>query len=388
MHRTLMQQMDLAHIEEHSPGMVYWHPNGTKIYNLIQSYIREVHEEHGYLEVRTPALINKSLFETSGHWEKFRENLFTVIDDEKIHVLRAMSCPNHVQLYSLVNRSYRDLPLRYFEFGSVYRNEPSGSMHGITRVRNFFQDDSHDMCRESQILQEVKNYMGMVSQVYTHFGFDTFDVKLSTRPEKRFGTDETWDKAENALSSACDELGIKYEIQPGEGAFYGPKLEIVLTDSHGRKWQMGTIQVDYVLTERFNLTYINEEGKPERPILLHHAVLGSIERWIGILLEHHSKFPIWLSPVQVVITPISEKSLHYSETVYKYLKQNRIRCVHDVSNQPISNKIAVHSAAKVPLIAVVGEREADANTISVRKIGEKKSTVYRLAEFVDVINSL
>ena len=384
-----MQQMDIAHIEEHSPGMIFWHPNGTKIYNVIQSYIREVHEEHDYLEVKTPILLNKSLFETSGHWEKFRENLFTVVDEDRTDVLKAMSCPGQIEIYDVALRSYRELPLRLFEFGNVFRNEASGATHGLLRVRNFVQDDSHIIARESQILQETKNYMEMVSQVYKHFGFNSFEVKLSTRPEKRFGDDAIWDKAELALSSACDELGIAYEIQPGEGAFYGPKLEIVLTDLHDRKWQMGTIQADFVLPIRFDLSYINEEGKPERPVILHHAVLGSLERWIGIILEHtEGRLPLWLSPVQVVVTPISEKSSTYAEKVFQYLKKNRIRCSLDVSGQPLANKIAIHSAAKIPLIAVVGEREAEANTISVRRIGEKKSTVYHLAEFVEVINTL
>ena len=267
MHRALMQQMDIAHIEEHSPGMVYWHPNGTKIYNVIQSYIREVYEEHGYMEVRTPALVNKSLFEISGHWEKFREQMFIVNDDDKIHVLKPMTCPNHISIYKLIPRSYRDLPYRLFEFGLIFRNEASGATHGCMRVKSATQDDVHIHCRESQVLQEVKNYMEMVSKVYKHFGFETFEVKLSTRPEKRFGDDAVWDKAETSLSSACDELGIQYEIQSGDGAFYGPKIEIVLTDSHDRKWQMGTIQVDFVLSERFNLSFINEEGKEERTIL-------------------------------------------------------------------------------------------------------------------------
>jgi threonyl-tRNA synthetase len=281
-HRILMQQLDLAHIEDHSPGMVFWHPKGWKIYTLIQDYIREIHEEHGYLEVRTPILMNKSLWETSGHWEKFKENMFTVDDGEKTHALKPMSCPNHIELYDHTNRSYRELPIRYFEFGVVHRNEPSGSMHGLMRVRQFMQDDCHIICRESQILQETINYIKMVQQIYKHFGFNHFTIKLSTRPKNHFGSSELWDKSEKALADACDALELQYEIQPFESAFYGPKLEMTLVDSHGKNWQCGTIQCDYLLPskERFNLKYTNEDGQPEQPVILHHAVLGSFERWI------------------------------------------------------------------------------------------------------------
>jgi threonyl-tRNA synthetase len=387
-HRHLMQQLDLAHIEEHSPGMVFWHPKGWKIYTLIQNYIREIHEQHGYSEVSTPILMNKSLWEVSGHWGKFKENMFTVDDGEKIHAIKPMSCPNHIELYRHTKRSYKELPIRYFEFGIVHRNEPSGSMHGLMRVRKFTQDDCHIICRESQILQETINYIKMVQQIYKHFGFNTFTIKLSTRPQNHFGSSEMWDKTEKALADACDAIGLPYEIQPFEAAFYGPKLEMTLVDSHGKNWQCGTIQLDYLLpsSERFNLKYINDEGIPEQPVILHHAILGSIERWIGILLEQtEGKLPFWLAPIQTVVVQISEKSEEYSNKIFQELKDCGLRVVLDNSNDTMSSKIAIHSANKVPYILVVGEKEAINETVSVRSIGERSSRTMTINEFKNFI---
>jgi threonyl-tRNA synthetase len=388
-HRDLIQQLNLAHIAEHSPGMVFWHPKGWKIYTLIQNYIRDMHEQHGYLEVSTPILMNKSLWETSGHWEKFKENMFTVNDGEKVHAIKPMSCPNHIELYDHTNRSYRELPIRYFEFGIVHRNEASGAMHGLMRVRKFTQDDCHIICRESQILQETKNYVEMLQTVYHHFGFDKFIIKLSTRPDNHFGNSETWDKAEKALADACISLGLQYEIQPKEAAFYGPKLEFTLFDKHNRPWQCGTIQCDYLLpsAERFNLKYTNEEGQPEQPVILHHAVLGSFERWIGILLEQtEGNLPVWLAPIQVAVVQVSEKSSSYASGVFDALKKAKMRVILDDSNDTISSKVAIHSTAKIPYIIVVGEKEAHDGTIAVRKLGERKPIIMSINDFLSEIS--
>jgi len=389
-HRELGQQLDLYHIEEHSAGMIYWHPKGTKIFNAIQNYMRQVHEDHNYNEVRTPILVSKSLWETSGHWQKFKENMFLVkVEDEatiKEMALKAMSCPNHIELFDHTNRSYRELPMRYFEFGMVHRNESSGSMHGLMRVRNFTQDDCHIICRESQILEETKNYIEMLKKVYLHFGFDKFIVKLSTRPDNHFGSSEMWDKSESALANACDSVGLSYEIQPNEAAFYGPKLEFTLFDNHGRPWQCGTIQLDYLLPskERFNMKYTNEEGKDEQPVILHHAVLGSIERFIGILLENtEGQLPLWLAPTQIAVVQVSEKSNEYANMIYKQIQNNKLRVILDDSNDTLSSKIALHSSVKIPYIIVVGERDAIANTIAVRKFGDKKPTVMTLTDFLN-----
>ncbi len=380
-----MQQLNLAHIEEHSPGMIFWHPNGWKIYTLIQDYIREIHEEHGYLEVSTPILLSKTLWETSGHWEKFKEQMFIVEDGDKTHAIKPMSCPGAIQLYQHTNRSYRELPIRYFEFGVVHRNEPSGSMHGLMRVRKFTQDDCHIMVRESQILQETKNYVEMLQKVYHKFGFDNFIIKLSTRPKNHFGSSEMWDKSEKALADACDALGLPYEIQPEDASFYGPKLEFTLFDKHDRPWQCGTIQCDYLLPskERFNLKYTNEDGQPEQPVILHHAVLGSFERWIGILLEQtEGNLPLWLAPIQVAIVQVSEKSEKYANDVFNVVKQNKVRVILDNTNDTISSKVAIHSTAKIPFIVVVGEKEAENGTVAVRKLGERKPTIMTIVEFL------
>lgn len=386
-HRSLGQQMDLFHIEEHTPGMIFWHPKGWKLFTTIQNFMRDIHEEHGYHEVRTPMMLNRSLWETSGHWEKFRENMFAVGDDGegRVYAVKPMSCPAHIELYDHTNRSYRELPLRYFEFGVVHRNETSGSMHGLMRVRQFTQDDAHIFCRESQILEETKNYIEMLNRVYKYFGFDQIVVKLSTRPDNHFGTSELWDKAENALADACKALGIEYEIQPGEGAFYGPKLEFTLFDKHGRPWQCGTIQCDFLLPskERFALSFTNENGEKEQPVILHHAVLGSLERWIGILLEQtEGHLPAWLAPVQAVIVQVSEKSSEYAKLVLSRLKSQGVRVVLDDSNDTISSKVAIHSAAKVPFILVVGEKEAADETVAVRTLGSRKPEIMNVFDFV------
>ena len=321
MHRALIQQLDLAHIEDHSSGMVFWHPNGTKIYNIIQSYIREIHNKYGYLEIRTPIMLDKSLFELSGHIEKFSENMFFVKDEEKTFVLKPMSCPAHIEIYRNTIRSYKELPLRYYEFGMVHRNESSGSYHGLMRVKQFIQDDSHIFSTESQILNETKNYIDMVREIYSKFGFESFEVKLSTRPQNYMGEESLWDKAEESLAEACKKSNVKYEISPGNGAFYGPKLEMTLFDQHSRPWQCGTIQVDFQLPIRFGLSYVSETGsKTDRPVILHHAVLGSLERWIGIILENTcGNLPLWLAPLQTVVVQVSDKSSDYAHKVNNIL---------------------------------------------------------------------
>ena len=391
MHRTLGQQLDLFHFEEHSSGMVFWHPNGWKIFKIIQKYMDHVHEKHGYQEVRTPMLLNKSLWETSGHWDKFRDNMFVVdADDTQAYALKPMSCPAHIELYDLVPRSYRELPIRYFEFGVVHRNESSGSMHGLMRVRQFTQDDAHIFCMESQILSETKNYIEMVREVYSQFGFDTFQVKLSTRPAKRMGDDVLWDKAEKSLSDACDSLDIPYVVHPGEGAFYGPKLEFVLQDSLGRDWQCGTIQVDFQLPVRFDLNYITPDGaRTERPVILHHAVLGSLERWVGVLLEHTSgNLPAWLAPIQAVVIEVSEKSSEHAENLCKFLKGKKVRCIKDDMDNILSAKIAHYSTLKIPYLLVVGEKEMQTNTVSVRQHGSKKSITVAADDLCDLLTVL
>lgn len=387
MHRTLGQQLDLFHFEEHTSGMVFWHPNGWKIFRTIQSYMRDVHENHGYHEVRTPMLLNKSLWETSGHWEKFHENMFTVKEEDgREYALKPMSCPAHIELYDLVLRSYRELPIRYFEFGVVHRNESSGSMHGLMRVRQFTQDDAHIFCLESQILEETKNYIEMVREVYSKFGFEKFDVKLSTRPEKRMGDEKLWDKAEESLSSACAELNIPFDLQPGEGAFYGPKLEFVLYDNIDRAWQCGTIQVDFQLPVRFDLSFVGVDGnKTDRPVILHHAVLGSLERWVGVLLEQTcGVLPPWLSPIQAVVVPISEKSDEYAKEVHSLINGNR-RIILDQMENILSAKIGHYSSLKIPYILVVGEKEAKNRTVSVRTLGNNKSETWDLTRLQDVV---
>lgn len=390
-HRHLGQVMDLYHIEEHSPGMVFWHPDGWKLFRVVETYMRRVHEAHGYREVRTPQILNRSLWEKSGHWDKFRSSMFTTgaadpvggiadfFDSEPDYAIKPMSCPGHIAVFQHRRRSYRELPYRLLEMGVVHRNESSGSLSGIMRLRQFTQDDAHILCTEDQIVSETANYIEMLGEVYRRFGFDAWTVKLSTRPAVRAGDDALWDKAEHALMNACLQLGVAYEIQPGEGAFYGPKLEFTLHDALGRPWQCGTIQVDFVLPGRFDLGYVGdnggttaEDGTPHRPVLLHHAVLGSLERFIGILLEHHrGVLPLDLAPVQTVVASISEKSADYAVKVAEVLTRYGVRAEVDVGADKIGAKIRHHFNRKVATVAVVGEREAEADEVNVRRLGRK-----------------
>ncbi|WP_394196362.1 threonine--tRNA ligase [Litoreibacter albidus] len=381
-HRKLGREMDLYHMQEEAPGQVFWHPNGWTIYTELQDYMRRMQRKGGYVEVNTPQVVDRKLWEASGHWEKYQENMFVVEVDEdharekSVNALKPMNCPCHVQVYNHGLKSYRDLPLRMAEFGSCARYEPSGALHGIMRVRGFTQDDGHIFCREDQIEAETAVFIDFLSTVYKDLGFENFSVKFSDRPDTRAGSDEVWDKAEAALLSATRAAGIEPELNPGEGAFYGPKLEFVLTDAIGRDWQCGTHQVDFVLPERLDATYIGEDGNKHRPVMLHRATLGSFERFIGILIEEHSgKLPFWLAPRQVVVASIiSDANEYVIETVEK-LRAAGIRAEADIRNEKINYKVREHSVGKVPVILAVGKKEVEDGTVTLRRLGEKHTSV-------------
>jgi threonyl-tRNA synthetase len=388
-HRKLGREMDLYHMQEEAPGQVFWHPNGWTIYTELQDYMRRQQRKGGYVEVNTPQVVDRRLWEASGHWEKYQEHMFIVEVDEDharekaVNALKPMNCPCHVQVYNQGLKSYRDLPLRMAEFGSCARYEPSGALHGIMRVRGFTQDDGHIFCREDQIESETAVYIEFLSAIYRDLGFENFRVKFSDRPETRAGSDEVWDKAESALLSATRAAGIEPEMNPGEGAFYGPKLEFVLTDAIGRDWQCGTHQVDFVLPERLDATYIGEDGAKHRPVMLHRATLGSFERFIGILIEEHSgKLPMWLAPRQVVVASIvSDADAYVLETV-EALKAAGIRAEADIRNEKINYKVREHSVGKVPVILAVGKKEVEDRTVTVRRLGEKQTKVEQVADVV------
>ncbi len=393
-HRKLGREMDLYHMQEEAPGQVFWHPNGWTIYTELQDYMRRRQRAGGYVEVNTPQVVDRKLWEASGHWEKYQENMFIVEVDEEharekaVNALKPMNCPCHVQVYNQGLKSYRDLPLRMAEFGSCARYEPSGALHGIMRVRGFTQDDGHIFCREDQIENETAVYIEFLSAIYRDLGFENFRVKFSDRPETRAGSDAVWDKAESALLSATRAAGIEPEMNPGEGAFYGPKLEFVLTDAIGRDWQCGTHQVDFVLPERLDATYIGEDGAKHRPVMLHRAALGSFERFIGILIEEHSgKLPMWLAPRQAVVASIvSDADEYVLETVEK-LKAAGIRAEADTRNEKINYKVREHSVSKVPLILAVGKKEVEDQTVTVRRLGEKHTKVEPLEALITALRA-
>ena len=394
-HRKLGKDMDLFHFQEEAPGMVFWHPKGWTIYTQLQQYVREKQKKAGYFEVNTPEVVDRKLWEKSGHWDKYRENMFiTEIDEEhanekRTNALKPMNCPNHVQIYNQGIKSYRDLPFRLSEFGKCHRYEASGTMHGLMRVRGFTQDDAHIFCTEDQIESETKNFIDLLSSMYNDLGFKDFKIKLSTRPEKRIGSDSSWDKAEKALEDAIEKLKLPYVIDEGDGAFYGPKLDFVLTDAIGRKWQCGTLQVDFNLPGRFDSTFIGKDGLKHTPVLLHRAALGSFERFIGILLENYEgKLPLWLSPHQVVIAAITDEANEYAEKLCLMLQNNKIRAEVDIRNEQISYKVREHSLKKIPYIVAVGKNEIANNSVSVRKLGENKNIVMSVDEFTDEIHSL
>lgn len=380
-HRRLGAELDLFHIQEEAPGSVFWHSKGWSIYRHLENYVRARLENANYVEVKTPQILDRSLWEASGHWEKFREGMFTVESEDKTLAIKPMNCPCHVQIFKQGMKSYRDLPLRMAEFGSCHRNEPSGSLHGLMRVRAFTQDDAHIFCTPEQIVSETKAFCDLLKGIYKDFGFTDIRVKFSDRPEKRAGADEVWDLAEKSLIEAATAAGLDYILNPGEGAFYGPKLEFVLKDTIGRDWQCGTLQVDFVLPERLDASYIAEDGKRHRPVMLHRAILGSFERFIGVLIEHYAgKFPLWLTPVQAVVSPITDEAEPYAQAIYKQLKEQGIRAEIDTRNEKISYKIREHSLQKVPYILVVGKREAEEGTVAVRRLGGESQQVMRKEE--------
>jgi threonyl-tRNA synthetase len=384
-HRRIGKDMDLFHLQEEAVGSVFWHPKGWKLYRTAESYMRRRLDAAGYQEVKTPQLVDRSLWEASGHWEKFREHMFIaqVPDEDKVLALKPMNCPCHVQIFRQGVRSYRELPLRMAEFGACHRYEPSGALHGIMRVRAFTQDDAHIFCTEEQVAPETAKFVALLASVYRDLGFPEFRVKFSDRPPLRAGTDEVWDKAENALMEACALAGVAYETNPGEGAFYGPKLEFVLRDAIGRDWQCGTLQVDYILPERLDAEYVGEDGARHRPVMLHRAILGSFERFLGILIEQYAgRFPLWLAPVQAAVATIVSDADAYAEEVSAALRAAGLSVVTDLGREKINAKIREHSVQHVPLILVVGRKEAEARTVALRRLGGEAQEVLPLTEAV------
>ncbi|UOA14161.1 MULTISPECIES: threonine--tRNA ligase [Sulfitobacter] len=384
-HRKLGKEMGLFHMQEEAPGQVFWHPNGWRIYTTLQDYMRRMQDRDGYVEVNTPQVVDRKLWEKSGHWDKYQENMFIVEVDEEharekaVNALKPMNCPCHVQVFNQGLKSYRDLPLRMAEFGSCARYEPSGALHGIMRVRGFTQDDGHIFCAEDQITSETAKFIAFLSKVYADLGFEDWTIKLSTRPEKRIGSDETWDNMEQALGDACKAAGYDFEVLEGEGAFYGPKLEFTLTDAIGRNWQCGTLQVDANLPERLEASFIGQDGNKHRPVMLHRATLGSFERFIGILIEEHAgKLPFWLAPRQVVVASITSEADDYVAEVVETLKAAGVRAEADMRNEKINYKVREHSVGKVPVILAVGAREVEERTVSVRRLGQKQTSVQPL----------
>ena len=382
-HRRLGTQLDLFHVQEEAPGMVFWHPKGWTIWQQVEQYLRRVYQENGYLEVRCPQVLDRSLWEKSGHWENYKELMFTTESDKRDYAIKPMNCPGHVQIYNKGLRSYRDLPLRYGEFGACHRNEPSGALHGIMRIRAFTQDDGHIFCAEEQIQPEVMQFIALLQRVYADFGFREIIYKLSTRPTKRVGSDESWDKAEHSLSTALDAAGVPWEELKGEGAFYGPKIEFSLKDSIGRVWQCGTVQVDFSMPGRLGAEYVSEDNSRKVPVMLHRAIVGSMERFIGILIEHYAgAMPLWLAPVQVVVLNISEGQADYSGHVATSLRVAGYRCEADLRNEKITYKIREHSLQKLPYQLIVGEKERAAEKVAVRTRGGEDLGQMSLSDFV------
>ena len=387
-HRRLGREMSLFHLQEEAAGSVFWHDKGWTLYRIIKSYIRARLDHAGYMEVNTPQLVDRTLWEESGHWEKFRENMFTAESEDKILALKPMNCPCHVQIFRQGIKSYRDLPLRMAEFGCCHRNEPSGALHGLMRVRAFTQDDAHIFCTEDQITAETKAFCDLLLSVYKDFGFDRVSVRFSDRPEVRAGEDAVWDRAEAALQEAVKAAGLEFTLDPGEGAFYGPKLDFVLQDAIGREWQCGTLQVDFVLPDRLDAAYVGEDGDKHRPVMLHRAILGSMERFIGVLIEHYAgKFPLWLAPTQVVVATITSDADAYAGRVTEELEQAGLRVEADLRNEKINYKVREHSHAKIPVILVLGKQEAEKETVALRRLGGEKQEFLALNEAVNRLAS-
>ena len=383
-HRRLGREMNLFHLQQEAMGMVFWHPQGWQLYRTLQTYMRQRLDDAGYVEVTTPELIDRSLWEASGHWEKFREHMFTTEAEERILALKPMNCPGHVQIFRQGIKSYRDLPFRMAEFGACHRYEPSGALHGLMRVRGFVQDDAHIFCTDDQITPEPEDFCELLMSVYRDFGFDKVRVNFADRPAIRVGSDDVWDRAEGALMEAVKGTGLEVRHNPGEGAFYGPKLEFILRDAIGRDWQCGTLQVDFVLPERLDASYIGEDGKRQRPVMLHRAILGSLERFLGILIEHHAgRFPLWLAPRQVVVATLTADSDAYADRVVARRKAAGLNAEVDLRNEKIGYKVREHSVAKVPVILAAGGREAENETVAMRRLGSKEQEILALDEAVD-----
>ena len=387
-HRKLGKELDLFHIDDHAPGLVFWHPKGWTVWQGVEQYMRKVYQNNGYQEVKGPQVIDKTLWEKTGHWDKYRDNMFTTESEKREYALKPMNCPGHILIFKQGIKSYRDLPLRYGEFGQCHRNEPSGGLHGIMRVRGFTQDDGHIFCTEDQILKECVDYTALLQKVYTDFGFKSIIYKVATRPAARIGTDESWDKAEHALMESLRASGCEFEISPGDGAFYGPKIEYTLKDAIGRQWQCGTIQVDFSMPERLDAEYVGEDGARHRPVMLHRAIVGSLERFIGILIEEHAgALPTWLAPEQVAVLTITDSQADYAREVAKTLQNQGLRVHLDLRNEKITYKIREHSMQKLPYILVVGDKEVAAGAVAVRARGHKDLGVMPLDAFAQQIAS-
>ena len=387
-HRRLGKELDLFHLQEEAPGLIFWHAKGWTLWQVVEQFMRRIYRENGYQEVKAPQLLDRSLWERSGHWAKYRSNMFTTESENRYYALKPMNCPGHIQLFNSGLRSYRDLPLRYGEFGQCHRNEPSGALHGLMRVRGFTQDDGHIFCTEDQILKECMDFTRIVRDVYHTFGFEDILYKVATRPEMRIGEDAVWDKAEAALIESLDACGLPYEILPGEGAFYGPKIEYHLKDCLGRTWQCGTIQVDFQMPGRLGAEYVAEDNSRKVPVMLHRAILGSLERWIGMLIEHYAgAMPVWLSPVQVAVASITDAQSEFAADVARKMREAGIRVVEDLRSQKINYKIRELTLQKLPYIAVVGDKEAQSGAVSVRARGGKNLGVMPIEEFIARVES-
>ena len=385
-HRKLGKQLNLFHLQEEAPGMVFWHPNGWTLWQAVEQYMREQQRKRGYQEIKTPQVVERTLWEKSGHWDKFQEQMFTTHSESRDFAVKPMNCPCHIQVFNQGLRSYRDLPLRMAEFGSCHRNEPSGALHGIMRVRGFVQDDGHTFCAEDSIQSEVAEFIDFLHEVYTDFGFSDIIYKLSTRPEQRVGSDEVWDKAEKALADALDAAGLDWEELPGEGAFYGPKIEFSLRDCLGRVWQCGTIQVDFSMPGRLDAQFVNEKGDRETPVMLHRAILGSFERFIGILIEHYAgALPTWLSPVQVAVMNITDKQSDFVNEVVSKLQNSGIRAISDLRNEKIGFKIRERTLQKIPYLLVIGDKEVESGSVAVRTRTGEDMGVFSVEDFANLL---
>ncbi len=388
-HRKLGKKHSLFHIQEESPGMIFWHPNGWTIYQVLEKYIREILKKNDYLEIKTPQAVDKSLWEKSGHWEKFRDDMFTTASENRTYAIKPMNCPCHIQVFNQGLKSYKDLPIRLAEFGSCHRNEPSGALHGLMRVRNFTQDDAHIFCSEEQIQEEVSTFIDLVFEVYKTFGFDEIIIKLSTRPKKRVGTEEIWDKSEEALTKALDNKNLKWELQPGEGAFYGPKIEFSLKDCLNRVWQCGTIQVDFSMPIRLDATYVDIDNEKRNPVMLHRAILGSFERFIGILIEQYeAKFPIWLAPYQIILLSITDRNIEKCLKFNELINNNGYRSKVDVRNEKIGYKIREATLGRVPLIAVIGDKEEEIDSVALRALNGRNLGIFDLPNLYKLMDEL